>query len=253
MLTRNIDVSQGLVNGSFATLVRLITSEQHVTVLGHKMDDETAGRNCSNRAPGAPDNLVYIERAEENLKQKGVVHRQFPIKLAFACIIHKVQGMTTTSAVVSLKHIFEPGMAYVAVSRVTSLSGLHLLDIDGSKIYANPEIIAALQTMRQLNLDDMMPLLHIKQTLSRHDTLIIVHHNTGLPSNVNDIKSHHELSCRCFVSHRNSPTRLVCCRESPLRRLQHVQTQQTPVLHKLSINGQQMWGCCLCEKTLSSA
>ena len=94
MLTRHIDVSQGLVNGLFATLVRLITSEQHgsvhVTMLGLKMDDETAGRNCSNRAPGAPDNLVYIERAEENLKQKGVVCRQFPIKLAFACTIHKV-------------------------------------------------------------------------------------------------------------------------------------------------------------------
>uniref|UniRef100_A0A8C9XK73 ATP-dependent DNA helicase n=1 Tax=Sander lucioperca TaxID=283035 RepID=A0A8C9XK73_SANLU len=109
MLTRNIDVSQGLVNGSFSTLVRVISSEQngvaHVTMLGLKMDDETAGRN-------------YL------------VRRQFPVKLAFACTIHKVQGMTRTSAVVSLKHIFEPGMAYVAVSRVTSLSGLHILDMD---------------------------------------------------------------------------------------------------------------------------
>ena len=198
MLTRNIDVSQGLVNGSFATLVRVITSEQsgvaHVAMLGLEMDDETAGRNYGNRPPGRPDDLVYIERAEENLKQKGVVRRQFPVRLAFACTIHKVQGMTRTSAVVSLKHIFEPGMAYVALSRVTSLSGLHMLDLDESKIYANPEITGALETMRQVSLDDMMPLLRIQQTLSRHDTLTIVHHNTeGLPSHVNDIRSHHEL------------------------------------------------------------
>ncbi|XP_050924886.1 uncharacterized protein LOC127140941 [Lates calcarifer] len=198
MLTRNLDVSQGLVNGSFATLVRVVTFQQHVssrvTKLGLKMDDETAGRNSSNRESGVHDNLVYIERAEENLKQKGVVHRQFPIKLAFACTIHMVQGMTRISAVVSLKHIFEPGMAYVAISRVTSLSGLHLLDMDESKIYANTEITAALENMRQVSLDDMMPLLHITQTLSRPDTLAIVHHNTeGLPSHVNDIKSHHEL------------------------------------------------------------
>ncbi|KAK1880571.1 ATP-dependent DNA helicase PIF1 [Dissostichus eleginoides] len=198
MLTRNIDVSQGLVNGSFATLARVLTSEErgsaHVTMLGLKMDDETGGRNYRNRAPGEPDDLVYIERAEESLQQRGVVRRQFPLKLAYACTIHKVQGMTRTSAVVSLKNIFEPGMAYVALSRVTSLSGLHLLDMDVSKIYANPEITGAIETMRQVNLDDMMPLLHIKQTLSRPDTLTIVHHNTeGLPSHVNDIKSHHEM------------------------------------------------------------
>ncbi|XP_062414952.1 uncharacterized protein LOC134107225 [Pungitius pungitius] len=198
MLTRNIDVSQGLVNGSFATLVRVITSEQsgvaHVTMLGLKMDDQTAGTNYRNRAPGGPDDVVYIERAEDNLKQKGVVRRQFPVRLAFACTIHKVQGMTRTSAVVSLKHIFEPGMAYVAISRVTSLSGLHMLDLDESKIYANREITGALETMRQVNLDDMMPLLCMTQTLSRRDTLTIVHHNTeGLPSHINDIRSHHEL------------------------------------------------------------
>ncbi|CAI5694776.1 unnamed protein product [Oreochromis niloticus] len=138
-------------------------NDQHIIKLGLKMDNETSGKN--NRTPA--DDMVYIERAEENLKQKGVVRRQFPVKLAFACTIHKVQGMTTTSAVVSLKSIFEPGMAYVAVSRVTSLSGLYLLDMEEKKIFTNPEITAALENMRQANLDDMMPLLHVIQTLSR--------------------------------------------------------------------------------------
>uniref|UniRef100_A0A0F8ACH5 ATP-dependent DNA helicase n=1 Tax=Larimichthys crocea TaxID=215358 RepID=A0A0F8ACH5_LARCR len=49
MLTRNIDISQGLVNGSFATLGRIVTSEQHgfvhVNMLGLTMDDATAGLN----------------------------------------------------------------------------------------------------------------------------------------------------------------------------------------------------------------
>ncbi|XP_055370345.1 uncharacterized protein LOC114870002 [Betta splendens] len=140
------------------------------------MNEQSAVRNSSS------DNLVYIDRAEENLKQKGVFRREFPIKLAFACTIHKVQGMTTNSAVVSLKHVFEAGMAYVALSRLTSLSGLHLLDMDERKIYANPEITAALETMRQVSLKDMMPLLKISPLLSRHDTLTIVHHNTEAES-----------------------------------------------------------------------
>ncbi|CAI5691862.1 unnamed protein product [Oreochromis niloticus] len=192
MLTRNIDIQNGLVNGAFGKLLRVVYSEndQHIIKLGLKMDNETSGKN--NRTPA--DNMVYIERAEENLKQKGVVRRQFPVKLAFACTIHKVQGMTTTSAVVSLKSIFEPGMAYVAVSRVTSLSGLYLLDMEEKKIFTNPEITAALENMRQANLDDMMPLLHVRQTLSRSEVFTIVHHNTeGLPAHINDIKSHHEL------------------------------------------------------------
>ncbi|CAI5669492.1 unnamed protein product [Oreochromis niloticus] len=165
-------------------------NDQHIIKLGLKMDIETSGKN--NCTPA--DDMVYIERAEENLKQKGVVRRQFPVKLAFACTIHKVQGMTTTSAVVSLKSIFEPGMAYVAVSRVTSLSGLYLLDMEEKKIFTNPEITAALENMKQANLDDMMPLLHVRQTLSRSEVFTIVHHNTeGLPAHINDIKSHHEL------------------------------------------------------------
>uniref|UniRef100_A0A803JSB7 ATP-dependent DNA helicase n=1 Tax=Xenopus tropicalis TaxID=8364 RepID=A0A803JSB7_XENTR len=119
MVTRNLDVEDGIVNGSFGKV-------------GQTEDDV----------------LVYIERAEENMR-KGVVRRQFPIKLAYACTAHKVQGMTMQSAVVSLKKIFETEMAYVALSRTTSLSGLHITDFDEKKIYANPEITISLQNMKR--------------------------------------------------------------------------------------------------------
>ena len=78
---------------------------------------------------------------------------------------------------------------------MTSLSGLYLLYLDEKKIHANPGVTAALETMRQADVDHMMPLIQVRETVNRPDTLTLVHHNTeGLPSHICHIKRHHELS-----------------------------------------------------------
>lgn len=137
MLTRNINVQSGLCNETLAQIVKLVTSESDSTPHVKKLGLELVNESVMNS--NTTDNIVYIDRQEENLRQKGVMRRQFPIKLAFACTIHKVQGMTTPLAVVSLKSIFEHGIAYVALSRVTSLSGLHILDMNVKKNVCQPQ------------------------------------------------------------------------------------------------------------------
>ena len=53
---------------------------------------------------------------------------QYPIKLAWAATIHKCQGQTFEKAVIDFDSgSFAHGMTYVALSRVKSLDGLHLI------------------------------------------------------------------------------------------------------------------------------
>lgn len=59
--------------------------------------------------------VAYIDREEDNFKQKEVVDRQFPVRLAFAVTMHITQGITISAAAVSLRHI-EHGMPHVALS-----------------------------------------------------------------------------------------------------------------------------------------
>ncbi len=51
---------------------------------------------------------------------------QFPLRLSWALTIHKAQGLTLDSALIDVRAAREPGQAYVAASRLRTLSGLHL-------------------------------------------------------------------------------------------------------------------------------
>ena len=53
---------------------------------------------------------------------------QYPLRLAYAMTIHKAQGLTLDAAYLDIRAAREPGLAYVAVSRVRTLAGLHFKD-----------------------------------------------------------------------------------------------------------------------------
>jgi len=67
---------------------------------------------------------------------------QYPLRLAWAITVHKSQGMSLDAALVDLRQSFEPGMGYVALSRVRSSAGLSLAGFNDIALCVNEEVLA---------------------------------------------------------------------------------------------------------------
>ena len=80
--------------------------------------------------------LETVAKKRELLQNATLLQRtQFPLTLSWASSIHKVQGLTLDSAVIDLGcQVFAEGRAYVALSRITTLQGLHLIDFNSDSV-----------------------------------------------------------------------------------------------------------------------
>ena len=68
---------------------------------------------------------------------------QVPLRLAWACTVHKTQGITVDSAYIDCARMFMYGQVYVAVRRVKSLDGLfiHNFNPGARASYSDPNIV----------------------------------------------------------------------------------------------------------------
>ncbi|XP_071176421.1 uncharacterized protein [Mytilus edulis] len=192
MLIRNVDMTCGLVNGAMGTVTEVLPPKQGLSMPQGVMVLFDNERICQDKTSSrSKHQAIMITKFEENLPQKAV-RFQFPLRLAWACTIHKVQGLTTDAAVVSLKNIFAPGMSYVALSRVTSMAGLTIKDFDEKNIYCNEQICKALK---------QMPLyLTVKdKPIHQNNMGIILHNIQGLIPHINDIRSNSDILSANFV------------------------------------------------------
>lgn len=119
MLTRNLNVETGLVNGSLGVIS---------SIYGVPVVDFFNGMS------------VPVEKVTWEMKIDDEIvatAKQFPLIPAYASTIHKCQGLTINSAVIDLANIFSPHMIYVALSRVRNLDGIKLLNFNHKNVKIN--------------------------------------------------------------------------------------------------------------------
>ncbi|XP_069109785.1 ATP-dependent DNA helicase PIF1-like [Argopecten irradians] len=160
MLIRNLDVSDGLVNGAQGVITGFITRPKDLFIVAIlvNFDDCKTGNiarqkthfstmQLKNATPICRSEISYT--VSNKSKSLSVTRQQFPIKLCWTCTIHKVQGITLNNIVVSFDNRFNHGQAYVALSRSRTLNGLYILNFDDKKITANSSVIKEMERMRK--------------------------------------------------------------------------------------------------------
>lgn len=124
MFTRN-NFDAGYVNGSIGKITGFTSGGDPIVKL-------TSGQT------------VRPELAEWTWTQRRQVKayiRQIPLRLAWAVTVHKSQGMSLDSAMIDLTSVFEFGQGYVAISRVRSLAGLHLIGLNDNVFMMHPKVV----------------------------------------------------------------------------------------------------------------
>ena len=143
MMTVNIDIEDGLVNGACGKLIMIDygklqkTNETVPCRLWIKFNEEKTGRKARANFHNVMRNrnidlsLTPIEPVTRQINTKStnfkVERKQFPVVPSEAMTIYKSQGGTYEKVVVNLKKGMTRSEIYVACSRATKASGLYLI------------------------------------------------------------------------------------------------------------------------------
>ena len=141
MLVSNLDVCDGLVNGSLGTVVAFVYNKKKIKYIMVKFDDVEDGKNrrknfsFEEKYPGATP-IEEMEVTFSLSKDKGGASScgtavNFPLRLCFITTAHKLQGGTVKKPnclVLDLDCRLQRAMVYVMLSRIQSIEQLYILE-----------------------------------------------------------------------------------------------------------------------------
>ena len=124
--------------------------------VGHimDMDDETLGIRVHGRRIEL--GRFTFSMQNEDGEEVAFAHN-FPVNLAYASTIHKIQGTTLDRIHVDLRNLWEPGQAYVALSRARSGRGVTLMGWTPRSIKADSEVREFYQALAEGRMPEPPP------------------------------------------------------------------------------------------------
>ena len=183
MMTVNVNVEDGLVNGVTGTVKAFIKNHNGIisTILV-EFDNIRVGEKAkkSSKYKTKYPKAVPVDRHKGMYPKQDKIgaqisRMQFPLTLAWAVTIHKCQGLTLTQIVIDMKNgkKFNKGQAYVAFSHVKSIEGLYLLNFDSSAIKTDSTVTDIMKQLRK----KILPVIQAPAYLSvTHTTKITIGH-----------------------------------------------------------------------------
>ena len=209
MLTTNVDVSDGLTNGSMGIVQYIALDERGSSIKAVlvKFDGENVGTNAKKssefRQMFSSAVPIYKGQATFTVHGRKSCHAsrtQFPLTLAWAVTIHKCQGLTLDEVAVDMspsKGRFSAGQAYVAFSRVRELNKLHIINYTRSQIRVSPNAEAEMVRLRENSITCDQSLLMNNPNAD----IIIAHLNiSGVMHTLSDIVTDERLKCAHVLS-----------------------------------------------------
>lgn len=135
MLTANLDVEdRGLVNGAIGVVEAFGPDGVTVRFVGGTEIVPRKQWDIKEQEIGSDGKLHFRVVA---------TRQQMPLRLAWACTVHRVQGQTLDRVIIDVSDAFADHMIYVALSRVRDISSLSIdSPIPHHAVRVNPECIA---------------------------------------------------------------------------------------------------------------
>ena len=161
MLRHNVDKTDGLVNGATGTILGFEYKNKNrnafemPVAIRVRFDNQDVGLNAKQQLNFKNEKLDYVliyprsVKVRRNSKKYQITN--FPLILSWAMTIHKSQGLTIKSKLcVDLGNdMFNDGygLAYVALSRVTKLEDLCILNFARESIFCHRDVEKAISSM----------------------------------------------------------------------------------------------------------